>query len=250
MACRRSTNQTGRPGCCSARQPSGSGIPIWLAAGAEHGAGCGPGRQARCRTRAPGRARFRHAAHSRPGAAPARRPPPRPHRPRGPGAAAPVPGPDGFQQVHRRLLVVHGRVHRVPQPLLDLTHRPAPSVGAAATGPLSCRSRVRPREAWLFTVPTLHPRASATVGLRQVAVVPQDEHGPLPRRQPGQRPSRSRGPRRRARVIAGTARAAAAGQRVSGRRPTAATGRSRRWPGSAARTARDPAGWQILPQCR
>src|SRR6185437_600619 len=89
---------------------------------------------------------------------------------RGPGhadprRAPPVPPPDLLDQVSRRLLVGYRRFHRGPQPPLEISHdserlRICPA-GASVPGPATSRSRARPRETWLFTVPTLHPSSSA-----------------------------------------------------------------------------------------
>src|SRR5215472_10091099 len=78
----------------------------------------------------------------------------------------PVTPPDLLDQVSRRPFVGYRRLHRGPQLRLEISHdserlriRPA---GGSVPGSALSRSRARPRETWLLTVPTLHPSASAT----------------------------------------------------------------------------------------
>src|SRR2546430_2517106 len=80
------------------------------------------------------------------------------------GAPAARP-PDLRDRVARRLLAGYRRIHRGTQPPLEISHdserlRICPTCGSVP-GSVISRSRARPRETWLFTVPTLHPSASA-----------------------------------------------------------------------------------------
>src|SRR5204863_7599434 len=84
----------------------------------------------------------------------------------GPRRVPPVTPPDLLAQVARRLLAGYRRIHRGTQPPLEISHdserlRICPTCGSVP-GSVISRSRARPRETWLFTVPTLHPSASAS----------------------------------------------------------------------------------------